>query len=111
MNQAQSAEQRPNVRLPFSGPATIRFGPTCLSGMIRDISFSGCFIEVPPRFDVGTAMNITFALDAGDTQFIMTNGRIVRRARHGIGVRFTYIDALTPRVLKDWIEARRHAPR
>ncbi|MFZ5877228.1 MAG: PilZ domain-containing protein [Nitrospirota bacterium] len=110
MSHAQSAEQRPNVRLPFSGPATIRFGPTCLTGTIRDISFSGCFIEVPPRLDIGTAMNITFSLDEDDTQFIMTNGRIVRRAQHGIGVRFSYIDARTPRVIKDWIEARRPAP-
>ena len=110
MSHAQSAEQRPNVRLPFSGPATIRFGPACLTGTIRDISFSGCFIEVPPRFDVGTALSITFLLDAAETQFIMTNARIVRRSPHGIGVRFTYIDARTPRVLKEWIEARRHAP-
>jgi hypothetical protein len=110
MSHAQSTEQRPNVRLPFSGPATIRFGPTSLTGTIRDISFSGCFIEVPPRFDIGTALNITFSLDEDNTQFIMTNGRIVRRAQHGIGVRFSYIDAHTPRVVKDWIEARRPAP-
>ncbi|MFZ5862934.1 MAG: PilZ domain-containing protein [Nitrospirota bacterium] len=110
MSYTQSAEQRPYVRVPFAGPATIRFGPTCLIGTIRDISFSGCFIAVPPRFDVGTAMNITISLDEGETQFIMTNARIVRRSPHGIGVRFSYIDARTPRVLKDWIEARRPAP-
>lgn len=110
MSQTQSTEQRPHVRLPFAGPATIRFGSMCLTGTIRDLSFSGCFIEVPPSLDVGTPMSVTFSLDANDTQFIMTNGRIVRRARNGIGVRFFYIDARTPRVLKDWIEARHGTP-
>jgi hypothetical protein len=110
MSQTQSTEQRPHVRLPFSGPATIRFGAMCLTGTIRDLSFSGCFIEVPPSLEVGTSMNVTFSLDANDTQFVITNGRIVRRARNGIGVRFSYIDTRTPRVLKEWIEARRGAP-
>lgn len=107
MKQAPSAEQRPHVRLPFAGPATIRSGPSCTSGTIRDLSFSGCFIEAPLRFDVGTSMNITFSLDANETQFVTTNGRIVRRSPHGIGVRFAYIDARTPRVIKEWIETRR----
>lgn len=107
MNQAPSVEQRPHVRLPFSGPATIRSGVMLVSGMIRDLSFSGCFIEVSPRFEIGTAMSITFSLDPNETQFITTNGRIVRRAPHGIGVRFSYIDARTPGVIKEWIESRR----
>jgi hypothetical protein len=110
MSQAQSTEQRPHVRLPFAGPATIRFGSTLITGTIRDISFSGCFIEVPPRLNVGTVMNVTFSLDPNDTRFVMANGRIVRRAPHGIGVRFSYIDALTPRVLKEWLDGRRRIP-
>ncbi|MEW6681612.1 MAG: PilZ domain-containing protein [Nitrospirota bacterium] len=110
MNQTQSVEQRPHVRLPFSGPATIRSGSTFLSGTIRNLSFSGCFIEVPPRFEIGTSMNITFSLDPHETQFVTTNGRIVRRAPHGIGVRFAYIDARTPGVVRQWIESRRQVP-
>jgi hypothetical protein len=110
MPQAQSTEQRPHVRVPFDGPATIRTGAACVSGTIRDLSYSGCFIEASLRFEVGTSMYITFSLDPGETQFLTTNGRIVRRAPHGIGVRFTYIDARTPRVIRDWIEARRPVP-
>ncbi len=107
MSQAQSTEQRPHVRLPFAGPATIRSGAACINGTIRNLSFSGCFIEAPLRFDVGTPMHITFSLDPDETQFVTTNGRIVRRAPHGIGVRFSFIDARTPRVIKEWIESRR----
>jgi len=107
MKEAPPVEQRPHIRLPFAGPATIRSGMLFASGTIRDLSFSGCFIEVPPRFDIGTSMNITFSLDPHETQFVTTNGRIVRRAPHGIGVRFAYIDALTPGVIREWIESRR----
>lgn len=110
MKQATSAEQRPHVRVPFAGLATIRSGPACVSGTIRDLSFSGCFIEAPIRFEVGTSMHITFSLDPGETQFVTTNGRIVRRSPHGIGVRFAYIDARTPRVIREWIETRRTVP-
>jgi hypothetical protein len=52
-------------------------------------------------------MSVTFSLDANETQFVTTNGRIVRRSPYGIGVRFAYIDTRTPRVIKEWIEARR----
>lgn len=107
MQAPPTAEQRPHVRLPFAGQATIRSGPSCISGTIRDLSFSGCFIEAPLRFDIGTSMSITFSLDENETQFVTTNGRIVRRSPHGIGVRFTYIDTRTPRVIKEWIQARR----
>lgn len=110
MSHARSVEQRPHVRLPFSGPATIRSGTACFNGEIRDLSLSGCFIEGVTRFEVGTPMNLTFSLDAAETQFVMTNGRIVRRAPHGIGVRFSYIDARTPRVIQEWIEARTRLP-
>lgn len=106
MNQAPLTEQRPHVRLPFTGPATIRSGAACVSGIIQNLSLSGCFIEAPLRLDVGTPMNITFSLDPDETQFVTTNGRIVRRAHHGIGVRFSYLDARTPRIIKDWIESR-----
>jgi hypothetical protein len=81
-----------------------------VSGTIRDLSFSGWVIVVAPRFEVGTSMNITFSLDPNETQFVTTNGRIVRRAPHGIGVRFAYIDARTPGVIRQWIESRRMVP-
>ncbi len=107
MKEAPVAEQRPHVRVPFAGPATIRSGASCINATIRDLSFSGCFIEAPLRFGVGTWMSITFSLDARETQFVTTNGRIVRRSPHGIGVRFSYIDTRTPRVINEWIASRR----
>lgn len=103
-----TSDLRWTARVPFDCVATVRFGTVEILGKIRDLSFSGCFIETLSRYEVGTPMGLAFSIDPA-VQSLRTNGRIVRRTPHGVGVRFAYIDAQAPRMLKQWIESQRSA--
>jgi len=105
------AEHRGASRNTLDGHAQVLTFSVRQAAMIRDLSFSGCYLEMRPPPDVGTAVSLRLVLGVRDGFAIMTNGRVVRKSESGCGIRFAYIDAQAPRAIKDWLKTAASALR
>jgi hypothetical protein len=73
---------------------------------MQDLSLTGCFLETSATYEVGAILALSFALASGDEQPVTTEARVVRRSKHGVGVRFVFSDAETPLAIKRWLSTR-----
>jgi hypothetical protein len=73
------------------------------SAQMQDLSLTGCFLETTATYEIGAIVALSFALSSGDGQPVATEARVVRRTKHGVGVRFVFSDAETPLAIKRWI--------
>jgi hypothetical protein len=97
------------VRVPFGGHAQIRCGDDQRVARIRDVSFSGCFLEMLPSYSRGANVALSFELGAKDAHPLRANAKVTRTTETGVAVRFAYIDMVAPRALKQWIDSRKPA--
>jgi len=97
------------VRVPFEGHAAIRCGDDQRVARIRDVSFSGCFLEMLPSYARGANVALSFELGPEDSHPLRANARVTRTTTNGVAVRFAYIDMVAPRALKQWIDSRKPA--
>lgn len=75
------------------------------SARMQDLSLTGCFLETAASYEIGAILTLSFALSSGDEQPVTTEARVVRRSKHGVGVRFVFSDAQTPVAIKRWLSA------
>jgi hypothetical protein len=101
-------------RIPVSTKVAIKVGPQFYVGKIRDLTSSGCFIEVPQEIrDPGNSLALTFKL--GESQVHVQAKASWRnlnqqlRYGHGYGVRFDNQIHELRTELKSWLPTRRAA--
>ena len=97
------------VRVPFDGHAKIRCGDEQRVARIRDLSFSGCFLEMLPPYARGANVALSFELGPEDSHPLRANATVTRTTETGVAVRFAYLDMVAPRALKQWIESQKPA--
>ena len=98
------------VRLPFDGHAEIRCGTERQIARIRDVSFSGCFLEMLPPYARGANVALSFELGPENSQPLRANAKVTRTTETGVAVRFAYRDMVAPRALKQWIDSQTSTP-
>lgn len=103
------ADLRRGVRVPFDGHADIRCGAERRVARIRNVSFSGCFLEMRPPYTQGANLALSFELDQENARPLRANAKVTRTTDTGVAVRFAYIDVMAPRALKQWIDSRKPA--
>lgn len=96
-------------RVTVRQPVTIQWDDRDREGMIHHLSVSGCFVQTGFPYPVGTTLHLSFGLGPDQSAFV-TDGKVVMRNLGGIGVRFLYLHADDPAVLKRWIDTHRHSP-
>ena len=101
-----SADDRWGSRVAVDRAVRVRTSAGERSGRLQDLSLTGCFLETSGTYEIGTILELSFALSSGDEQPLTTEGRVVRRTAQGVGVRFVFSDAQTPITLKRWLSTR-----
>ena len=97
------------VRVSFNGHAQIRCGDEQRVARIRDVSFSGCFLEIFPPYARGANVALSFDLSPEDSHPLRANAKVTRTTETGVAVRFAYLDMVAPRALKKWIDLQKPA--
>jgi len=96
-------EARFGTRLPYNQEVLIN---KQTFGMIRDISDSGCFIEIKKVFGLGQDINLKFFLVGPIQGSVETKARVVNiRPGAGVGVKFTFESEKPAQILKQFMDA------
>ncbi len=74
-----------------------------VKGAIHNMSYSGVFIETDRPFSIGSDVAIEF-LAKGLKHPIVIPGEIVRKAPHGIGVKFENLSQVQEGILKEFVD-------
>ena len=90
------------TRIPFNQEVTINYK---ISGMIKDISVTGCFIEIKKIFGLGQEILLRFNLNSPQKTSIETKSRVVNiRPGQGIGVKFSFTEDESPKIIQQFID-------
>jgi len=100
-----SSDNRWGSRVTVERAVRVRTSAGERSARMQDLSLTGCFLETSTAYEVGAILELRFALSSGDEQPLTTEARVVRRTKHGVGVRFVFSDAQTPLTLKRWLSS------
>lgn len=85
-------EKRSFTRIALNIPASISFYHMefCHSGVIANISLSGCFFPFVGELPIGELCELTITVGAGfETEKVALSGTIVRCDTEGVGINFT----------------------
>jgi hypothetical protein len=85
-------EKRSFTRIALNIPASISLYHMefCHSGVIANISLSGCFFPFLGELPIGELGDLTITVGAGlETEIITLSGKIVRCDAEGVGINFT----------------------
>ncbi|MHB8483830.1 MAG: PilZ domain-containing protein [Nitrospiria bacterium] len=90
------------TRIPFNQEVLINYKTF---GMIKDISLTGCFIEIKKIFGLGQEILLRFNLNSPQKTSIETRARVVNiRPGHGIGIKFSFTDDESPKIIQQFID-------
>lgn len=85
-------ERRAAVRMPFVSKALchVQEIDRGYSGMLRDISINGLFMEMDDRPDAGCRCEITIFFEGDHSRLLIENvrGEVIRRENDGVAIRF-----------------------
>jgi len=99
---ATELDQRFGTRIPYNQEVLIN---KQTFGMIKDISDTGCFIEIKKIFGLGQDINLKFFLAAPIQASVETKARIVNiRPGAGVGVKFSFETEKTAQTIKQFVE-------
>lgn len=107
-----SVPTRGQPRIPLALSADVQFGDKDFSGVVRNISRGGIFLETDRSFAPGTELAVRFVLPDTRTPFETTAEVLWRkvdedgRNRFGMGMRFVEIDGDSAQVLEEYIFIR-----
>lgn len=103
---SQTSDERWGSRITVERVVRVRTAAGERSARMQDLSLTGCFLETSASYEVGAILALSFALSSGDEQPVTSEARVVRRSKHGVGVRFVFSDAETPLAIKRWLSSR-----
>jgi hypothetical protein len=80
------AERRRHNRLNYATSAAIASPEVAMVGLVRNISPSGLFVELPPQFTPGEPVSIQFRL-RHSRHLMDLQGEIAHTTSQGLGIR------------------------
>ncbi len=93
---------RGGTRIPFNQEVLVNYKTF---GLIKDISISGCFIEIKKIFGLGQDVFLRFNLVSPQKPFIQTKARVVSiRPGEGVGVKFSFDGEESPKIIQQFID-------
>lgn len=98
-----SKRRRLHTRKPYFMVVDYATHDRTYADFIKDISFSGVFIQTHKPFTIGQAISLTFPLP-DQKKHIKINGEIIRTSEEGIGVKFHMFDGSQEEMIKSLLE-------